>query len=150
MDLGLSGDVSSKGVNVAVTGNAEFPHVVNRNAVLRHYMSNGIQDDDELHAFISEGLGYTIPRERFCKDEGHCAPFDFIADLFFERVETAIGFANRTGGKTLNVSIVNFCNSIFNFIQWMKARSYCHIHYIICIFWLRTTIKRTGRKYFPK
>jgi len=113
MDLGLSGDVSSKGVNVAVTGNAEFPHVVNRNAVLRHYMSNGIQDDDELHAFISEGLGYTIPREPFCKDEGHCAPFDFIADLFFERVETAIGFANRTGGKTLNVSIVNFCNSIF-------------------------------------
>lgn len=67
--------------------------------------------DDELYEFVEVALGFSIPRKVITP--GHRAPFEFIADLFFERVENALGFANRSGGKTRCVSIINFLDMFF-------------------------------------
>jgi len=73
--------------------------------------TEGPQTDDELHSWIKQNLGFDIPRVAIC--EGHRAPFEFIADLYFERVTSAIALANRGGSKTLSSAILHFLNSIF-------------------------------------
>jgi hypothetical protein len=71
----------------------------------------GPQDDDELHAWIKENLGFDIPRVHVCPD--HAAPFDFLADVYFERVTSAIAIANRGGSKTMISAIIHLLNSLF-------------------------------------
>jgi hypothetical protein len=70
-----------------------------------------VTNDDELHAWIKSNLGINIPRKAVC--DGHCAPFDPIADLFFERADSAIVVANRGGGKTQGASLWQFLNMWF-------------------------------------
>lgn len=72
---------------------------------------NAPKNDDELHEFIEVALGFSIPRKVI--EPGHASPFKFIADLFFERVKNAVGFASRNGGKTLNLAVLNFCDMFF-------------------------------------
>src|SRR5213596_3600741 len=62
----------------------------------------GPQTDDELHDWIKAEFGLDIPRVSVC--EGHDAPFDFIADLYFERTDAALLMANRGGSKTFLVA----------------------------------------------
>lgn len=65
----------------------------------RGRLINTPKDDNELHQFIELALGFNIPRKRVISH--HRAPFEFVADLFFERVKNVLGFANRSGGKCL-------------------------------------------------
>ena len=67
---------------------------------------NGDFNDDDLHDYIRLVLGYDVPRYPFC--DNHVAPFQFIADIFFGRCNggAAVGFANRGGGKTLGLAIL--------------------------------------------
>ena len=83
---------------------------------------HGIHTPDILHWYIMEFLGFNIPRVPVCRlhnpqyekqDYPHCAPFDYISDMFFELVRNSIAFANRTGGKTRNVSILNHLDMTF-------------------------------------
>ena len=75
--------------------------------ILEHYTAldhnrqfvNPPATDDELHEFIQLGFGINVPRTRVVPH--HRSPFEFIADLYFERVSNVLGFANRTGGKCL-------------------------------------------------
>jgi hypothetical protein len=67
--------------------------------------------NEELHEFLRLAFRINIPRKRM--DPGHRAPFEFVADLFFERVKNAVGFANRSGGKSLNVAALNLLDMIF-------------------------------------
>ena len=69
------------------------------------------QDDDELHEFIRIALKVSIPRKVI--EPGHRAPFEFMADMFFERVANALVFANRHGGKTFDIAILNLLDLIF-------------------------------------
>jgi len=87
--------------------------------VLRKY---GIKNEEVLHWYIKEFLGFDIPRVPVCQlhhpnhdkfDFPHCAPFDYIRDMFFETVRDTIAFANRTGGKTTNVAILNHLDMAF-------------------------------------
>jgi hypothetical protein len=71
----------------------------------------GPQNDDELYAWIKSELGIDIPRVAVCKD--HDPPFDFIADLYFERVDAVLAMGNRGGGKTMLVAILHWLNSLF-------------------------------------
>jgi hypothetical protein len=88
-----------------------------RAAIFALFLEHGITNDGLLWWYIWEYLGFKIPRVRICKDHGpNCgsrAPFEFISDLFFEKVRNAIGFANRTGGKTTNVAILNHLDMMF-------------------------------------
>lgn len=72
---------------------------------------DGPQTDDELHAWIRVNIGVDIPRVSVCPD--HQAPFQFLADLYFERVASALGLANRGGSKTFVVAILHFLNCTF-------------------------------------
>jgi len=80
-------------------------------------LSTGIQTDGVLWWYIWEFLGWRIPRKRLCEDHGPgcgCrSPFEYIGDMFFERVGDAIVFANRTGGKTLDTAILNHLDMVF-------------------------------------
>lgn len=82
----------------------------------------GIWDEEVLYWYVQEFLGFTIPRTAVCSahhpdrdkfDFPHCAPFDYVRDMFYERVRDSIVFANRTGGKTTNVAILNHLDMAF-------------------------------------
>lgn len=73
--------------------------------------NDGPQTDDELHAWVRKNLGINIPRTTVCED--HVAPFTFLADLYFERVGSALALANRGGSKTFIVAILHFVNSTY-------------------------------------
>ena len=68
-----------------------------------------LKTDDELHTWIKKNLGIDIPRVSVCPD--HDPPFDFIADLFFEREDAALVMANRGGGKSYLAATWLFLNN---------------------------------------
>lgn len=67
--------------------------------------------DDELHNYIKRELGLDVPRVAVCPH--HNAPFEIIADLFFNRVDAAILVAGRGGGKTMSAALWQFLNMKF-------------------------------------
>jgi hypothetical protein len=71
----------------------------------------GPADDDELHEWIKQNLDIDIPRVAVCED--HTSPFQFIADLYFERQTAALLMASRGSGKTFMVAILHWINSRF-------------------------------------
>ena len=111
-----------------------FTQILNRGYDLRFRRRNchpplfellqewGIQDDEVLWWYVWEFLGLKIPRVPVCElhnpdhdkfDYPHCAPFDYVREMFFENVGDTIAFANRTGGKTSNVAILNHLDMAF-------------------------------------
>lgn len=69
------------------------------------------QDVAQLSAVIKEILELEIPDRAIC--QGHCAPMDFVADAFFERVQDCIVIGPRNGGKTINFSALEFLESAY-------------------------------------
>jgi hypothetical protein len=67
-----------------------------------------ILTDDDLHAWILQELDINVPRKAVC--EGHHAPFQFIADLFFDRVDAALVVGSRGSGKSFHAALWNFLN----------------------------------------
>jgi hypothetical protein len=91
---------------------AELRSLIKRlNSLSEKLKADGPQNDDELHYWVKINIGVDIPRTSVCED--HVAPFSFLADLFFERVDAAFGFANRGGAKTFIVAILHYINSTF-------------------------------------
>ena len=66
------------------------------------------QNRDALWIWIKSIFGVEIPRKSICPE--HDAPFDFVADVFFQLYPQIIAVANRSGGKTLNFSILDALN----------------------------------------
>lgn len=71
--------------------------------------------DDELDEFIRAAYGVRLPRK--IVTEGHKTQFNFIADLFFDRVQNALGFAARTGGKCLALDTLVLCDDGFRSME---------------------------------
>ncbi len=66
--------------------------------------------DELLWQHIHHFMGYDIPRHRIKtrrKCHGHCPPFSYVSDAYFERVGDTLVWACRTGGKTLNAAILS-------------------------------------------
>lgn len=82
-----------------------------RETVFKHFIKKGFQTPDQLHFYIKEYLGFDIPRKSVCPD--HCAPFNFVCDVYFERVRAALLMASRTSGKTRILSILNHLDTQF-------------------------------------
>ena len=64
-----------------------------------------------LRRFIHREFGIWIPNKSVC--ENHCSPMDFIADVFFQKVQSALAVANRDGGKTFDFAILHALHSRF-------------------------------------
>lgn len=64
-----------------------------------------------LHAWFKAITGHDIPRTAVCPH--HCAPFDFVSDLFFHEVIDALVLANRGGGKTEDMASLHLANGRF-------------------------------------
>lgn len=93
-------------------GTKELQTLAKRLTELKRYAElKGPQTDDELHAWIKRNLGFDIPRVAVC--DGHCAPFDFVSDMYFERETAAVAMANRGGSKTMSSAIIHLLNSLF-------------------------------------
>lgn len=95
---------------------------------------DGPRNDDELWLWIKENLHVEVPRTAVC--ENHEAPFKFIADLYFEREDSAVVVANRSGAKTFNVAILHLVNSMHKpgmesatvgAIEMQAKRAYQHL-----------------------
>ena len=69
------------------------------------------ENDDELHAWVNLVLGFDLEREAVIP--GHRAPFEALADFYFERVERAMWEKNRTSCGTRMLSILHLLNSLF-------------------------------------
>jgi len=102
--------------------NVKHRKIMSHPALFPVLLKHGIKDEEVLHWYIWEFLGFDIPRVCTCKlynpdfdklDYPHCAPFDYVRDMFFEHVRNSIAFANRTGGKTTNVAILNHLDMTF-------------------------------------
>ena len=78
---------------------------------LEWYLQHGIQDEEELGDFVETYFGYQVPTQHVCPE--HVAPMAFLADQFFERTRTVLGFANRGGGKTILTAILNMLDALF-------------------------------------
>lgn len=72
---------------------------------------NPPSNDEELKEFIKLAFGVTLPDTVI--EPGHETPFRFVSDCFFERTKNALAFANRNGGKTFAVSILNMIDMLF-------------------------------------
>lgn len=92
------------------------------------------QTDDELWEWVRRETGFEIPRIAVCED--HSAPFDFIADGYFERESALFQVGSREMGKTLGVSILHYANSelkpgtesiTFGAIEAQAKRAYEHV-----------------------
>lgn len=87
--------------------------------ILKHYLTldengqlvNAPKTDDELYEFID--LAYDVRLPRKVIEPGHRTPFQFVADLFFERVKNVVAFASRNGGKTYAVALLNHLDMVF-------------------------------------
>lgn len=75
------------------------------------YLHEGFEDDDDLDFYLKEFVGLYIPRIAFCPH--HDAPFDFLADVYFERVLYALAFGSRSSGKTTLVSVLNHLDTMY-------------------------------------
>jgi hypothetical protein len=100
----------------------------------RRLQEEGPRNDDELHEWLKFELGIDVPRVAVC--EGHSSPFQFLADLYFERIEAALGVANRGGSKTFLVAVLHWLNSrfkpgcescTFGAIEAQSFRAYSHL-----------------------
>lgn len=69
------------------------------------------QDNDELHTWIRDVLGFDMVREP--TTEGHKTPFQFIADAFFGRIGLILVRGCRGGGKTLSLAILEVLLTVF-------------------------------------
>lgn len=79
--------------------------------MFQHFTEKGLETDKELKFFVEEFTPYRLPTSKVCPE--HCSPVEFVADQFFERVRTSIGFANRGGGKTSGVATLNVLDAWF-------------------------------------
>lgn len=104
----------------------------------RRLREEGPKTDDELHEWLKHELGIDIPRTSVCAD--HQAPFDFLADLFFERCDAALLMANRGGSKTFLVAVLHWLNSrfkpgvescTFGATEAQSLRAYAHLRHWI-------------------
>lgn len=65
----------------------------------------------EFFNYVKDVFGLRIPYVKMC--ENHTTPFQFFSDIFFERVKSAIGMANRGGMKTTGIAAIHAMNCKF-------------------------------------
>jgi len=73
-------------------------------SLFNYYIKNPPNTPEDLHLFINIYFGINIPKETY--EPKHQSPFDFICDIFFEKFSDFLLLANRSGGKTFNISIL--------------------------------------------
>ncbi len=102
------------------------------NRIIAHYLvldaqghlPNAPKTDDELYEFIALAYGIKLPRKVIT--EGHKSQFQFVADLFFEREKNVLAFANRTGGKCLDVTTPILTTSGFKQLADIRQEDYVY------------------------
>ena len=82
----------------------------------KHLANFRPRNETELWVWMRKVLGYGVPRRAMCPE--HSSPYQALADAFFHRIRKALWIANRTGGKTRNISLLHHANSSFKKDCW--------------------------------
>ncbi len=82
-----------------------------RDALRPDLASHAPTDDERLWVYVWQVLGFKL--EHTAVVPGHRAPFEALADFYFERVERAMWEKNRTSCGTRMLSILHLLNSLF-------------------------------------
>jgi hypothetical protein len=69
------------------------------------------RDADEFFWWVKSYTGYHLPRKAVC--DGHVAPLVAVWKVFQEEILDAVFFANRSGGKTVSMAILNLVDLLF-------------------------------------
>lgn len=77
------------------------------------------QTPHELNLWFERTLGYRLGETSVCP--GHCAPIDWVWDLFAFLVDEALVLASRSGGKTLALALLHVANG-----YWKERHSTTH------------------------
>ncbi len=99
--------------------NTDKSRDVVRATVFVDFLREGPKDDDELYFFVDEYLHLRIPRKSVCHN--HTNHFQFLSDLYFERVLSAFGFGSRASGKTNTLAVLNFLDVLFKGVEVCSA-----------------------------
>jgi intein/homing endonuclease len=85
-----------------VRSNLAIDQAALRRDIFEAFLEEGPKTDEELHYWIQTFTGFDVPRRvsGICPSN-HVAPFAFVADQFFERVKSSLGFGNRSSGKCI-------------------------------------------------
>ncbi len=79
-------------------------------AAKRMEISQKPTNDQELWEYIRDECELKIPRKAVC--EGHCSPFDFLSDIYFERGNhDKLAVGNRGSGKTQVMGALHAVNA---------------------------------------
>jgi len=70
------------------------------------------ENDEDLHYWIWRVLGIWIPKNSVCP--GHDAPFKYLADTYFGRVNKSVVWSCRSGSKSFLHGLRTWLKSIFN------------------------------------
>lgn len=68
---------------------------------------------EDLHKFIKRFFYFDIPLIAHPDNKGHSAPFDFIYDAMMQIYKNSLLLANRNGGKTIDMAIIEILFSLF-------------------------------------
>jgi len=68
---------------------------------------------EQFYFWINEFFGYYIPYSNEKPCEGHSYPLSAMWEAYAEITPMAIWYANRAGGKTYDLSVLSFMESIF-------------------------------------
>lgn len=77
---------------------------------MRYFFENPPQTDDDLWMYLYALTGWQFTRRAVIP--GHDAPFQALADMYFERETQAIWWASRNGGKTAQVAALNLLDEL--------------------------------------
>ena len=77
------------------------------------FLRSGINTIGELKLVLKNLLDIEIPDSRMCNNKTHSTPFKLFSDMFFGKVNDAIGLANRSGGKSCDAGLLTFLKSIW-------------------------------------
>lgn len=77
------------------------------------FIKHGFDEDSDVLFYVRNFLGVNLPTETNPACSHHVPPAQFLCDMYFERYDTALAWANRTGGKTKTVAILNHLDAMF-------------------------------------
>lgn len=75
------------------------------------WIKKGFEDEEDLYFYIEQILGYTIPRKKFCPE--HISPWNFIRDIFFDKVRFCFAYGARGAGKTMMIALNNHLKMMY-------------------------------------
>ena len=92
----------------------ELPDSLGDKAITKRYLDFGIKTNTGVEIFTKSLREPKISTKVNCRNEDHCAPFEFLSDVLLDRVRYFILWANRSGSKSYFAGLISWAKSSMN------------------------------------